>query len=185
MKVKVGKHLVHPIFGVCEILEVFNDDLNGEEVEFVSMKSITENMEHILPYARLEEYGLRPVVKKADLEELYKLMKKAKADIKLTGAKSFKVNTERSKTGLPEDMIISLSSLSIRHSTDALIPTERQLLMHLRKKFIHELSISLKTDLNTAEKKFNLALIEVIPKEAKIAYEEALTHIALKNNVKN
>lgn len=185
MKVKIGKFLVHPVFGVCEVTDIYTDEFKGEDTEFVVLQSSSENMEHILPYKSLDDYMLRPVIKKAEVQDLFQLMKKSKADINLTGAKSYKLNSERSKSGLPEDMVISLASLSIRHSTGVLIPTERQLLMHIRKKMIYEYAISLKTNIDNAEKKLNDAIMEVIPKDAKVSYEEALTHIALKNNKKN
>jgi CarD family transcriptional regulator len=144
---KVGDIAVYPAHGVGRIETIETQEISGQKQDFYIMKILENNMIIMIPVNNVESVGLRDVIDRDKVAEVYEIMKKR--DIppdNQTWNRRYRDYMEKIKTGSACEVAEVLRDLYLLKVDKDLSFGERKMLDTAQSLLVKELSIAKKTD---------------------------------------
>lgn len=140
MRLEVGGLAVYPAHGVGRI-EALEDRGDGGQV--LVMRILENGMQITIPASNVGEIGLRPVIKKSAVKEVYKVLKSAVKPARQTNwNRRYRDYMDKIKTGSPFDEAAVLGELLAMRAEKDLAFGERKLLDLVRTLLVKELALA-------------------------------------------
>ncbi len=150
-KFRVGDLAVYPAHGVGRIESIESKEINGEEHDFYIMKILENNMVIMIPIRNVESVGLRNVIHKDEVPDIYEVMK-TKRDSPIdnqTWNRRYREYMDKIKTGSLYDVAEVFRDLFLLKLTKDLSFGERKLYDTAQVLLVKELSTARNTDEQT------------------------------------
>ncbi|PLX42720.1 MAG: CarD family transcriptional regulator [Deltaproteobacteria bacterium] len=158
----VGDKAVYPAHGVGEILAVESRDIMGSDVKVYVMRIIERNMTILIPVAKSEEVGLRPVMSDSEVEGVFEVLKQRhKVCDNQTWNRRFREYTEKIRTGSALEIAQVLRDLYLLRSGKALSYGEKRMLNTAIELLSQEIAVAQGQKASQAEKEILSAFGDV------------------------
>ncbi|MDG1957179.1 MAG: CarD family transcriptional regulator [Candidatus Binatia bacterium] len=140
---KVGQKVVYPAHGVGVIESVQSKTIAGSQKKFYMLRFLENDMTIMVPMENVDAVGLRPIIGKATVSKVYKILRDKKVEIdQQTWNRRYREYTERIKTGSVLEIAKVLRDLFVLKSDKELSFGERKMLDTARSLLVKELSIA-------------------------------------------
>ena len=149
---KVGEKIVYPMHGAGIITSFEEKEVLGSMQKYYVLEISGIDATHLVPVATADAIGVRPVIKKEAVDEIYKLLSNYTEEDTSNWNKRYRENLRKMKTGVLEEVAKVVSSLSVRETEKPLSTSEKKMLNNATN--ILESELSLATD-ETDEKIHN------------------------------
>jgi CarD family transcriptional regulator len=148
---QVGDLAVYPAHGVGRIDAIESRVINGETHEFYIMKVLENSMVIMIPLSNVESVGLRDVIKKEDIPDVFAVMEKRQTEATNTQTwnRRYREYMDKIKTGSLYDVAEVFRDLSLLKMTKDLSFGERKLYDTAQVLLVKELSTAKNTDEKT------------------------------------
>ena len=136
-----GDLAVYPAHGVGCIESIETKEINGENMSFYMMKIVDNGMVIMIPTANVESVGLREIIQREDIPQVYEIMQKRGLDHdKQTWNRRYREYMDKIKTGSIFDVAEVFRDLFQLKLEKDLSFGERKLLDTAQNLLIQELS---------------------------------------------
>ena len=136
-----GDLAVYPAHGVGCIESIESKEINGENMDFYMMKIVENGMVIMIPTSNVENVGLREVIPKTEVDQVYKVMKeKARNGDSQTWNRRYREYMDKIKTGSIYDVAEVFRDLFQLKLEKDLSFGERKLLDTAQNLLVQELS---------------------------------------------
>ena len=162
---RIGDKAVYPTHGVAEVTSIETREISGQKHTFYILKVMDTERTLMVPTTKVDTVGLRQVVGKAEVKEVYDILKSR--DITVDGQtwnRRHREYMEKIKTGSVFEIAEVLRDLSLLKNGKELSFGERQMLDRARSLLVRELAVAKKQEQAKIEKE-----LEHIFLSAKIA----------------
>ncbi|RMD87235.1 MAG: CarD family transcriptional regulator [Candidatus Dadabacteria bacterium] len=140
---KVGDKVVYPSHGVGEVCGVKSTNVGGAEHKFYEIKIYESGMKIMVPVAKAEDVGLRPVVGRSAVSKVYKILRDRKVRIgEQTWNRRFRKYSEKIKTGSVYEMAEVLRDLSVRGKEKQLSFGEKKMFDTVKSLLVSEIAVA-------------------------------------------
>ena len=136
---KIGDKFVYPMHGAGEITEIEENEVGGVKNSYYIMRLPVGDMKLMLPVDKVEEVGLRELIKPAQVEEVAKVLQAESESLQISWNKRYHMNLERLKTGNIFDAATVARNLTRQNSKKKVSSGEKKLLDLSRQILITEL----------------------------------------------
>jgi len=136
---KIGDKLVYPMHGAGEITKIEENEVGGVKNSYYIMRLPVGEMKLMLPVDKVEEVGLRELIKPAQVEEVAKVLQAESESLQISWNKRYHMNLERLKTGSIFDAATVARNLTRQNSKKKVSSGEKKLLDLSRQILITEL----------------------------------------------
>ena len=154
---KVGDNAVYPAHGVGIVKAIETREISGKKQSFYILKILDNEMTIMVPTDNIESVGLREVIKRSRVLDIYKILRKRKVKLDhQTWNRRYREYMDKIKTGSVYEIAEVLRDLSLLRKQKELSFGERKLLDTARTLLVKELAI--------AQKKEELRVAEEIDK---------------------
>jgi CarD family transcriptional regulator len=145
---QVGDLAVYPAHGVGRIESIESRTINGDKHDFYIMKIIDNGMVIMIPTKNVESVGLREVIHKSEVQEIYSVLRQKKDDIfdNQTWNRRYKEYMDKIKTGSLYDVAAVFRDLFVLKLAKDLSFGERKLLDTAKALLLRELCIARNLD---------------------------------------
>ena len=150
---RIGDKAVYPAHGVAEITSIETKEISGQRQTFYMLQVMETGMTLMVPTSKVATVGLRQVVGKSEVKEVYDILKSR--DITLDGQtwnRRYREYMEKIKTGSVFEIAEVLRDLSLLKNGKDLSFGERKMLDHARSLLVRELAIAKKQNQEKIEK---------------------------------
>lgn len=138
-----GDVAVYPAHGVGYIESIESKEINGDTLNFYMMKIVENGMVIMIPTSNVESVGLRELIPKAEVPEVYKVMKeKAQGSDNQTWNRRYREYMDKIKTGSIYDVAEVFRDLFQLKLEKDLSFGERKLLDTAQNLLVQELSMA-------------------------------------------
>ncbi|MEZ4381658.1 MAG: CarD family transcriptional regulator [Nannocystaceae bacterium] len=138
---EIGEKVVYPAHGVAEICAVETKLIGGSKLRFYHLHVLGTGLKIIVPLAKAEENGMRPIADEAAIDELYDLLRDHDViQDRQTWNRRYRGFMEKIRTGSLFDVGEVYRDLSLLKNTKTLSHGERQMLATARTLVVRELS---------------------------------------------
>ncbi len=155
---KVKQNIVYPIHGIGKIIAIEKKKILDKKSEYYIIEFESNNMRIMVPVDKAEEIGIRPVIKKTEVDKVLKILKSRKAAIDDDWKARYQSNTEKIKTGSIFEIAQVVKDLHRRNKTKELSIMERKMYENALHHIILEISTVKKTSFEETEKTINKLL---------------------------
>ncbi len=160
---RVGDKVVYPHHGAAVIEGMQQRDLNGETREYWVLRLSYGDLTLMVPTDGAEEVGLRGVVPKNELEQVYKVLQsKKQAPAPSNWSRRFKSHVEKLRSGDIYQVAEVVRNLSNRDKDKGLSAGEKRMLTKARQILVSELTFAA----NVKEEKAESMLDELLGVQA-------------------
>jgi CarD family transcriptional regulator len=135
-----GDTVVHPEHGAAVIEELKDKEFLGEKRKYLVLRVVYGDLTLSVPVDSAEQVGLRPVVSKAQVKKILKVLTEAETISAANWSRRFKNNLEKLHSGDPFEVAEVLRNLSIRDREKGLSAGEKRMIHKARQILISELS---------------------------------------------
>ena len=136
---KIGDKFVYPMHGAGEITEIEENEVGGVKNSYYILRLPVGDMKLMLPVDKVEEVGLRELIKPAQVEEVAKVLQAESESLQISWNKRYHMNLERLKTGNIFDAATVARNLTRQNSKKKVSSGEKKLLDLSRQILITEL----------------------------------------------
>ncbi|MBS0013056.1 MAG: CarD family transcriptional regulator [Desulfobacterales bacterium] len=138
---EVGDLAVYPAHGVGRIESIESRVINGDTHDFYIMKIIDNGMVIMIPISNVDSVGLRTVVDKTQIPDIYAVLTEKKDDLQdnQTWNRRYKEYMDKLKTGSPFDVAAVFRDLYMLKLSKDLSFGERKLLDTARTLLMREI----------------------------------------------
>lgn len=138
---EVGDLAVYPAHGVGRIESIESRMINGDTHDFYIMKIIDNGMVIMIPTSNVDSVGLRTVVDKTQIPDIYAVLTEKKDDLQdnQTWNRRYKEYMDKLKTGSPFDVAAVFRDLYMLKLSKDLSFGERKLLDTARTLLMREI----------------------------------------------
>lgn len=144
MHLAAGMTVVHPAHGIAAVEEVSTRTLNGESVEWATLRCVDSDLTIGFPVENLELIGLREPLGRAAAEAILDDLSN-EATGPSNWSRRFKANEEKLRSGKPDRLAEVVNDLVIRREAGKLSPEEVKVLQGALATLAGELAISLES----------------------------------------
>ncbi len=140
---EVGDKAVYPAHGVAEVTGIETREISGKKHSFYILRILENGMKVMVPTANVAQVGLRQVVKKSEVREVYNILKAR--DITIEGQtwnRRYREYMEKIKTGSVFEVAEVLRDLSLLKHGKELSFGERKMLDHARQLLVREIAVA-------------------------------------------
>lgn len=138
-----GDLAVYPAHGVGYIESIESKEINGDTMNFYMMKIVENGMVIMIPTSNVESVGLREVIPKTEVPEVYKVMQeKAQSTDNQTWNRRYREYMDKIKTGSIYDVAEVFRDLFQLKLEKDLSFGERKLLDTAQNLLVQELSMA-------------------------------------------
>lgn len=139
----LGDKAVYPAYGVGVIESIEKKNVSGQEEQYYVIKFVDSGMRVVVPRSKAKDVGLRHVISKDMVEEVFKVFQK-KSEIKMAKIPSWNKRQReylaKLKSGSIIDLAEILKELTYIQSYKQLSFGEKKMLETVRKLLIEELA---------------------------------------------
>jgi CarD family transcriptional regulator len=135
-----GDTVVHPEHGAAVIQELKDKEFLGEKRKYLVLRVVYGDLTLSVPVDSAEQVGLRPVISKAQVKKLLKVLTESETISAANWSRRFKNNLEKLHSGDPFEVAEVLRNLSIRDREKGLSAGEKRMIQKARQILISELS---------------------------------------------
>ena len=140
---KIGDKAVYPAHGVGEVMGIENRDILGYKKEVYVLKILDNGMKIMIPTDKVGSVGLRSVIPKNKVKDVYKVLKEKGVAVKSqTWNRRYREYMEKIKSGSIFDIAEVLRDLYLLKFDKDLSFGERKMLDTARNLLIKEISIA-------------------------------------------
>ena len=140
---RIGDKAVYPAHGVAEVVGIETKEIGGTKHTFYILRILENGMRIMVPTNNVAQVGLRAVVKKTEVKEVYDILKSREVSVEgQTWNRRYREYMEKIKTGSVFEIAEVLRDLSIlKHGKD-LSFGERKMLDIARSLLVKELAVA-------------------------------------------
>lgn len=138
-----GDIAVYPAHGVGIIESVETKEISGEEMSFLTMRILDNDMTIMVPMSNIDKVGLREVIDTNQIKEVFKIL--ADESPKLDGKtwnKRFREYSEKIKIGSPSDIAEVMRDLMNLKNSKGLSFGERKMLDSVKNLLSQEIALA-------------------------------------------
>lgn len=153
---KVGDKAVYPAHGVAVVKKIDEREVGGQKKKFYVLQVLENEMMIMVPTDNIQSVGLRPLVGKKEILNVYKILKKK--DIKVdhtTWNRRYREYMEKIRTGSVYEIAEVLRNLYVLKINKELSFGERKMLDTAKQLLVKELSLATKEDEHAVEAELN------------------------------
>ena len=134
-----GDTVVHPEHGAAVIEELKDKDFLGEKRKYLVLRVVYGDLTLSVPVDSAEQVGLRPVISKAQVKKILKVLTEAETISAANWSRRFKNNIEKLRSGDIYQVAEVVRNLSIRERSKGLSAGEKRMLAKARQILVSEL----------------------------------------------
>lgn len=139
----MGELAVYPAHGVGRIEAVENKEISGLKQSFYIMRILENDMIIMIPTANVSSVGLRRVIARDQVSEVYKILKKTDVPLDTQNwNRRYRDYMEKIKTGSAFEVAVVLRDLSLLRLGKELSFGERKMLDTARGLLVKEISVA-------------------------------------------
>ena len=143
MNLELGDLAVYPAHGVVKIEALEQRTVGNQKCDVLVMRILENGMKIMIPAKNVGDVGLRPLMDKKEVQEVYKLFKKpAKNTDSTNWNRRHREYMEKIKTGSPFDVASVMSELLSMRVDKELSFGERKLLDTVKALLVKELALA-------------------------------------------
>ena len=140
---KTGDKAVYPAHGVGVVMGIETREIGGQQRDVYVLKILDNGMRIMIPTDKVDSVGLREVIPKHKVKDVYKVLKEKSPAVKnQTWNRRYREYMEKIKTGSIFDIAAVLRDLYLLKFDKDLSFGERKLLDTARNLLIKEISIA-------------------------------------------
>ena len=140
---RVGDKAVYPAHGVAEITGIERREISGSEQTFYILRILENGMRIMVPMKNASAVGLRAVVGKAEIKEVYDILRSKEVSVDgQTWNRRYREYMEKIKTGSVYEIAEVLRDLFLLKVEKELSFGERKMLDTARSLLLKELSLA-------------------------------------------
>jgi CarD family transcriptional regulator len=140
---KVGDKAVYPGQGVGEVKGIEHKEIAGQRLSFYVLQILENNMKIMIPINKVGSVGLRDVINKEEVAEVYTILKaKETAVDSTTWNRRHREYGEKLKTGSVFEIAIVLRDLSVLSADKELSFGEKKMLDMAEALLVSEIAIA-------------------------------------------
>lgn len=156
MRLEPGDLAVYPAHGVGRIEAVEKRTVGDRQYDVLIMKILENGMKIMIPAENVHEIGLRSLISKKEVEQVYELLKVPPKPQETTNwNRRHREYMEKIKTGSPFEVAGVMSELLTMRSEKELSFGERKLLDTVRVLLVKEMALALETTEQEVELEIN------------------------------
>ncbi len=140
---RVGDKAVYPAHGVAEVTGIETKEINGSKLSFYMLRILENGMRIMVPTKNAAQVGLRSVVKKGEVKEVYDILRAKEVSVEgQTWNRRYREYMEKIKTGSVFEVAEVLRDLSLLKHGKELSFGERKMLDTARSLLVKELAVA-------------------------------------------
>ena len=147
----IGDYIVHPMHGAGVIENIVNKRINGDEREYYVLKLPVGDMVVMVPVEGCECIGVRPVVSRAEAQEILNTFPNIEISMTQNWNKRYRETMDKIKSGNLLEVSEVVKGLMCRDVERGLSTGERKMLHSAKQILISELVIALDTNYGQIE----------------------------------
>lgn len=167
MDFRIGERVVYPNHGIGIIEEVGNKSVNGASEEFYMLRIHANSSLVMVPTANVKSVGLRRIMKKSEVEGLFKLLQDDFLEPETDWKGRFKDHSEKMRTGSIMHVAEVLKSLVYLSYKKSLSFREKKMLDRARQFIISEVAIVRGLNEKSVEEQIDRMLYEAYSRSAR------------------
>jgi len=111
MHFKIGDNAVYPAHGVGMVKSIETKEISGKKQSFYILKILDNDMTVMVPTDNIESVGLRDVIKRSKVQEIFKILRKRKVKLDhQTWNRRYREYMEKIKTGSLYEIAASMTA---------------------------------------------------------------------------
>ena len=143
LQFQVGDKAVYPAQGVAEIVGIEQKEISGKIQRFYCLRILDTDMRILVPIDKAEQVGLREVVQKDQIQEVYDILREKEVHIdKQTWNRRYRGFMEKIKTGSLFEVAEVFRDLYRLKTDKQLSFGEKRMLDTARALIVREIAIS-------------------------------------------
>lgn len=154
----IGDYIVHPMHGAGVIENIVNKRINGDEREYYVLKLPVGDMVVMVPVEGCECIGVRPVVSRAEAQEILNTFPNIEISMTQNWNKRYRENMDKIKSGNLLEVSEVVKGLMCRDVERGLSTGERKMLHSAKQILISELVIALDTNYGQIEEELTSSI---------------------------
>jgi len=158
LEFKVGDKVIYPNHGVGIIEKIQSRILSGEERTFYTLRILSTDSTVMVPVGNTGAVGLRKVLSKRDIEEIFRILRDEKISIYGDWKGRFQENSERMRSGEIRQVADVLKGLTYLAQLKTLSYRERKMLDRARFLLVTEVAEASRQPLEKVEASVDDAL---------------------------
>lgn len=95
----VGDRILYPMHGAGVIEKIEKRDVLGETREYYILNLVFGNMDVMIPVDKSDEIGVRPIIEKPEIEEVFGILKEDASEMSNNWNRRYRENMDLLKTG--------------------------------------------------------------------------------------
>ena len=151
MPFQIGDRIVHPLHGAGEIDRIETRRINGQNRHYYVLKLPGNGMVVMVPVDGCEEIGVRAVMDRSSMEELFSRFSSLECSMTDNWNKRYRDNMLRIRSGEILDLAGVIKGLLQRDSQRGLSTGERRMLNQAKQILLSEASLSFECSFAEAE----------------------------------
>ena len=155
---QVGDKIVHPMHGAGVVDSIVQKKINGVVRDYYILKLPVGGMMVMIPTENSQEIGVRPVMGKAESDEVIAAMPGIQVEMTPNWNQRYRENMLRLKSGNLLEVARVVKGLMIRDGQRGLSNGERKMLHSAKQILISETVLSQNTTYEDVEARINTAL---------------------------
>ena len=144
MSYRVGDTVVYPHHGAAIIEKKEKRNLSGEERDYLVLRLTYGDLTLMVPADATEEVGLRDVVSKKQVDEVFTLLEARDGTMPTNWSRRFKANYEKLKSGDIFQVAEVVRNLALREREKGLSAGEKRMLTKSKQILVSELAAAVK-----------------------------------------
>ena len=142
----VGDTVVYPAHGVADVVDLEVKHIGGAALPFYHLQVRGSGLKIIVPVAKAEENGMRPLVDAREIEEVLKILGDHEVPTdRQTWNRRYRGFMEKIRTGSVFEVAEVYRDLSLLRASKTLSHGEKQMLRTARDLLVRELSVARST----------------------------------------
>ena len=158
---RIGKLAVYPGYGVARIEALQQQEVGGQNLEFLVLRRLEDETRILIPRNKLDEVGLRSVMKRAEAARVWEILRtrtKARRRGGIPWSRQFREFQEKLRTGSIFDTAEVLRDLLRLQLEKELSFGERKLLENARSLLVQELAATQGVEADKVEEEIRVAV---------------------------
>ncbi|MEA4891587.1 MAG: CarD family transcriptional regulator [Peptococcaceae bacterium] len=135
----VGDKIVYPMHGAGVIEAIERRNILGKSREYYVLRMPIGEMRVLVPVGAVPEAGLRPIVSKEVVAEVFSLLSEEPSEEQENWNRRYRTNMEKMKSGDIFDLAEVVRNMTRRDQLRGLSTTEKKLLDNARQLLVSEL----------------------------------------------
>ncbi len=153
---RIGDKAVYPAHGVAEITGIESKEISGAKQTFYILRILENGMRIMVPMKNVAAVGLRAVVNKSEVKEVYDILKSREVSVEgQTWNRRYREYMEKIKTGSVFEIAEVLRDLSLLKHDKDLSFGERKMLDTAKSLLVKELAVAKSTKEEKIERELN------------------------------